>query len=259
MKPLRIADYLDHLGRAPPEDAPPPRRENSPFRPRSLLSQQSREPRSTPAFDRPAKADGAGETRREEAPRRTPWDRTPVAVDLAAPQFQPAGDIKERLAEAHARGREEGLAEGRAEASDRHAAELAAARREAETQRLKLQGNEYAQLAEAIRSGFGQIEDDVGAAVTRILVPFLEKEVVNRAVDALRNAIARLCAGGSPGLMTIRGPERLLALLRERIADLPAEVEYIDDNGVEAVVEVNATQVATELRPWAELLASLDA
>jgi hypothetical protein len=264
MKPLKIADYLDHLGRAPPEDAPPPRRENSPFRPRSLSGQQNREPRSTPAFDRAAKADSAGQMRREEARPRTPWDRNPVPANLAAPQSQPsreafkADDIMERLAEAHARGREEGLAEGRAEASDRHAAELAAARRDQETQQLKFQRNEYAQLADAIRSGLRQIEDDVGAAVTRILAPFLEKEVVNRAVDELRNAIARLCAGGSPGLMTIRGPERVLALLRERIAHLPVEVEYIDDNGVEAVVEVNATQVATELRQWAELLASLD-
>ena len=58
--------------------------------------------------------------------------------------------------------------------------------------------------------------------------------------------------------MTIRGPERVLAHLRERIADLPVEVEFVDDGGVEAVVEAGATQIVTELRPWAELLASLD-
>ena len=52
----------------------------------------------------------------------------------------------------------------------------------------------------------------------------------------------------------------MLALLRERIADLSAEVDYVDDDkGVEAVVEAKATQIVTELRPWAELLASLDA
>ena len=42
MKPLSIADYLDHLGRAAGEKAPP-RREGSPFRPRSLPSPQNRE------------------------------------------------------------------------------------------------------------------------------------------------------------------------------------------------------------------------
>ncbi len=57
--------------------------------------------------------------------------------------------------------------------------------------------------------------------------------------------------------MTIRGPERVLARLRERIADLPVEVAYVEDKGPEAVVEVNATQIVTALRPWAELLAPL--
>ena len=57
--------------------------------------------------------------------------------------------------------------------------------------------------------------------------------------------------------MTIRGPERVLARLRERIADLPVEVAYVDDKGAEAVVEAGATQIVTALRSWAELLASI--
>ena len=80
-----------------------------------------------------------------------------------------------KLAEAYARGREEGLAEGRVEASDRHAAELAAAHDEAETQREEFRLNQCAELEGAIRSGLRKIEDDVGAAVTRILAPFLRK------------------------------------------------------------------------------------
>ena len=49
MKPLSIADYLDHLGCAPTEKAPP-RRESSPFRPRSLPGAQNGELRPRPAF-----------------------------------------------------------------------------------------------------------------------------------------------------------------------------------------------------------------
>jgi hypothetical protein len=264
MKALSIADYLDHLGGGPTEKAPP-RREHSPFRPRSLPSPVNSEPRPASAFDRAAKADEAGDHRREEAPRRTPWHRKPTVVDSAARQLQPsreavkAEDIAVRLAEAHARGREEGLAEGRAEASDRHAAELAAVRGEALTQRQEFQRNECAQLENAIRSGFRRVEDNVGAAVTRILAPFLGQQVVKRAADELCEAIARLCAGGSPGLIRIRGPERVLAPLRERIADLRVEVDTVDDEGVEAVVEANVTQIVTELRSWAGLLDSLEA
>ena len=51
----------------------------------------------------------------------------------------------------------------------------------------------------------------------------------------------------------------MLALLRERIADLPIEVEYVDDEGVETFVEAGATQIVAELRPWAELLAAFKA
>ena len=264
MKPLSIADYLDRLGRVAGEKAPPPR-ENSPFRPRSLPSPQKGGTVSKPAFDRMANADAVGETQREDAPRRTPWAPRPVPLESAARQSPPAAepvkleDMSAKLAEAYARGRGEGLAEGRVEASDRHAAELAAAREEAETQRQEFHLNECAELEGALRSGLRQIEDNVGAAVARILAPFLDKQVVKHVADELCKNITRLCAGGSPGLITIRGPERVLALLRERIADLPAEVDYVDDKGVEAVVECKATQIVTELRPWAELLASLDA
>ena len=57
MKPLSIADYLDRLGSAAGEKAPP-RREGSPFRPRSLPSPQNSRPGSKPVFDRIANAGG---------------------------------------------------------------------------------------------------------------------------------------------------------------------------------------------------------
>jgi len=97
----------------------------------------------------------------------------------------------------------------------------------------------------------------VGAAVTRILAPFLNRQVVKRAADELCKAIARLGAAGSPGSMTIRGPERVLARLRDQIADLPVAVAYVEDKGAEVVVEAGATQIVTALRSWAELLAEL--
>ena len=168
-------------------------------------------------------------------------------------------DLSAKLADAYARGREQGLAEGRVEASDRHAVELAAAREQTETQQREFSLNAYAELEGAIRSGIKQVEDNIGGAVTRILAPFLSQQVVKRAVEELAKAIARISASNSPGLIKIRGPERVLALLRERIADLPIEVEYVEDDRVETVVEANGTQIVAELRPWADLLASFEA
>lgn len=262
MKPLSIADYLDHLGR-PDGDKAPSRPEGSPFRPRSLPGPQNTGLGPKPIIDRMANA--GAETKGKEAPRRTPWAPKPVLLEAGARQSPSAGepvkpeDMSAKLAEAHARGREEGLAEGRLEASDRHATELAAARQQVETQQQEFRLREYAELESAVRSALRQIEDNVGAAVTRILAPFLSQEVLKRAVDELAKAVARISSSASPGLIKIRGPEHVLALLRERIADLPIEVEYVEDAGVETIVEAKATQIVAELRPWAALLASFGA
>ena len=261
MKPLSIADYLDRLGSAAGEKAPL-RPEGSPFRPRSLPNPQTVGSGAKAVFDRITNK--GGETKGEEAPRRSPWAPKPVLLESAARESAPTGgpakpeDMSAKLADAYARGREQGLAEGRVEASDRHAAELADARELAETQQQEFRLNEYAEFEGAIRAGLRQIEDNVGGAVTRILAPFLSQQVVKRAVDELAKAMTRICAGNSPRLIKIRGPERVLALLRPRIVDLPIEVEYVEDDGAETVVEANSTRIVAELRPWTELLASFE-
>jgi flagellar biosynthesis/type III secretory pathway protein FliH len=262
MKPA-IADYLDHIGRALAEKASP-RREISPFRPRSLQSLQSLEPRSAPASD-PAKGIQAVKPETTEKPLRAVWEHKAASIDaaertsLAAREAAKAEEMALRIEEARKRGREEGVALGRAEAEERFAAERAVFQEQAVTERLEFQLNEYARLEAALRSGFAQVEANVSDAVARILGPFLVKEVVRYAADELVKAITRLTAGGAPGLITIRGPERVLSLLRDRVADLPAQVDFAEDGGVEATVECNATRIVTELKPWTDLLASLEA
>jgi hypothetical protein len=262
MKPLSIADYLDHLGR-PAGDKTPARPEGSPFRARSLPGPQNNGLGPKPIMDR--RANAGVETKGEEAARRAPWAPKPILLESGGRQSPPVREPVEpenmsvKLTEAHARGREEGLAEGRLEASGRHATELVAAREQAEAQQQAFRLNEYAEIESVVRSGLQQMEDNVGAAVTRILAPFLSQEILKRAVGELAKSLARISSSASPGLIKIRGPERVLALLRARIADLPIEVEYVEDAGVETIVQANATQIVAELRPWTELLASFEA
>jgi hypothetical protein len=78
-------------------------------------------------------------------------------------------------------------------------------------------------------------------------------------VEELAKAIARACAGSPSALIKISGPERALALLRQRIADLPVEAGYVEGDEGEIVVEANATRIVADLGPWAELLASFEA
>jgi hypothetical protein len=89
MKPLPIADYLDRPGRASTERASP-RREVSPFRPRSLSSLQNGEPPSIPAFDRKTEPGGVENRRGEERPDGAAWDPKPIPLDSAARQLQTA-------------------------------------------------------------------------------------------------------------------------------------------------------------------------
>ena len=262
MKPVPIANYLDHIGTTAGERTAP-RREASPFRPRSLQSLQSLDPRSPPAFERTLKPVGAAKPEAPERPRplferRAAPVEAPGREQIFARETARAEEMALKIEEARAQGLEEGRALGRAEAEDELAAERAEMQERAVMERLEFQLNEYAQLETTLRAGFAEVEANVGAAVASILSPFLVKEVARYAADELAKAIGRLVAGGGPGLITIRGPERILALLRERIADLPAEIEFVEDGGVEATVECKATRITTELKPWADLLASLD-
>jgi flagellar biosynthesis/type III secretory pathway protein FliH len=258
MKPIPIANYLDHIGHA--GETASPRREASPFRPRSLQNLQPAESRPPPALDR---GPAPSKVQVEPHPRRLPWERQSAPTEasprdsLVARETAKAQEMALRLAEAHARGREEGLTEGRAEAAERHAAERAAARDQALVERLEFQLNEYAQLESSIRAGFREVEQIVATAVSRILGPFLVRQVVDYVVDELCKNIERLVSGGGPGLITVRGPEQVLSLLRDRVVGLPAEFDFVHSAGPEAVVEANATQIVTELRPWSDLLASL--
>jgi hypothetical protein len=262
MRPASIANYLDHLGQDRP-DRNPPKRDNSPFRPRSLNSPQRLEPRPAAPLAVARAAPEAGAQLADRGPpspldRRRPAAPAKPVESLVAREAAKAEEMAARLAEAYERGREEGRRDARAKLEELRAADGAAAQELVEAERIAFQLNQYAQLEGTIRAGFAEIGENIGAAVARILAPFLAGEVVKYATDELCKNVARLCAGRSSGLITIRGPEGLLSPLRQRMPDLPTAVEYVEDNGVEAVVEANPTQIVTELRPWADLLASLD-
>jgi hypothetical protein len=262
MKPAQIAEFLDHFGQAPVERTPRAREAFS-FRPRSLRSLEAEPQHPEAAFERAARAVGAVRASDEGRipPNRALYNRPGGAPDAEASPAPAAAakaeEIVARLEEAYARGRADGRAEASVEANERRAADLAAAQERAVAERMEFQLTEYVRLEEVIRAGLAEMGETVGATVGRILAPFLTAAVANRAVDGLRSNVAALCGNGAAGAIRIRGPERVLHRLRAKMADLPADVEYVEQEGVEAVVESGATRIVAELRPWAELLESL--
>jgi len=260
VKPASITSLLEHIG--PAKNEPPARREPVfPLRPR-LLSGARGESRVRPALtasqeaEAEAKAFAEPSFPRPISPRNSNSAPPPEPASFVRSEANSAEAVARRLAEA--RGREEGLAEGRAEAEAQFARELAAFRDEAEKERLEFQEREYARLETTIRVGLDRLSDDIGSAAARILTRFLTDRLTARAADELKASVARICAGAPSGAIKIRGPESLVRLLKERAADLPAEIRYVPDGGVEAVIEVGPTRIATELRAWSELLASLE-
>jgi hypothetical protein len=169
----------------------------------------------------------------------------------------PDPEVEARVAEAYERGRREGAAAGRAEEAEAQSRLQARQREQALMERLDFQLNEYAGLADVIATGLAEIEQQIAATVSRILAPFITSELTKQVVDQLCANIARIRAGGSPGLIKIRGPEQLLKKLRERVSSLPVDVEFIADDSVEATIEAQHTMIRSELQPWADLIASL--
>ncbi len=262
MKPVSISQYLDHIGRVAQADSQSSRREASPFKPRAVRMVEDPEPRGPLAFNRvlreaaTAARARALEDGRERADPDGRWSSRDAASSPSL-ETPSAPDVEARIAEAYDRGLREGLAAARAEDAEALAQEQTSQQERALMQRLDFQLNEYAQLADAIAAGLVEIEQRIAASVARILAPFLTNELSKQVVDELCNNIARLRAGGSPGLIRIRGPERLLEALRDRASFLSVDVEFVAEDGVEATVEARHTMIRSELQPWADLIASL--
>jgi len=249
MKPVPILQYLDHFGRVGQAETQPFVSGPAPtlFKPRTLRAAPEPPARGSILLSRALRE--IGPTRDESAPAPAPRPRPRVAPSEA--------EIEARIAEAYERGCRDGAVAARAEEAENIEREVASERERATLAQLDFQINEYAQLAETISAGLQEIEQRVADAVARLVEPLVTHATADRIVEALCDNLARLRVGGSSGLIKIRGPERVLAALRERVAYLAVEVEYVADHGVEVSIEADDTTIRSQLQPWAELIASL--
>jgi hypothetical protein len=247
MKPVPILQYLDHFGRVGQTDAPlfakapPP----APFKPRTLRAVPDPAARPSAPLSRAL---------REIPP---PRDDSPAAP-RPRPRVAPTeAEIEERIAAAYELGCREGAIAARAEEADNIEREVAGERERAMLAQLDFQLNEYAQVAETVSTGLQEIEQRIAQVVARLIEPLVTRATADRILEGLCDDLARLRVGGAASLIKIRGPERVLAALRERVAYLAVEVEYVVDHGVEVSIEADETTIRSQLQPWADLIASL--
>jgi hypothetical protein len=245
MKPVPILQYLDHFGRVAPADERPAARAAAPvpFKPRTLRAVPDPAPRAPLSLARALREPGAQRAEGSPAPR-----------SRAAPSET---EIEARIAEAYGRGRQDGAVAARLEEAEAVARVMAEEQERSMEAQLDFQLNEYAQIADQISTGLQELEQRVAGATARILAPLLIGESTQKIIEALSEDLARLRVGGSPGLIRIRGPKRVLAALRERVAYLSVDIEYVEESGVEVTIEAEDTTIRSALQPWADLIESL--
>jgi hypothetical protein len=249
MKPVPIMQYLDHFGRVGQADAQPVAQGPGPmpFKPRTLRAVPEAASRASFPLSRALREIEPPRDESAPAPRPRPRPR-------AAPS---EAEIEARIAEACERGRREGVAAARVEEAETLEREIAGERERATVGQLDFQLNEYAHVAESVSAGLQEIEQRVAEVVARLVEPLVTRATADRIVEALCDNLARLRVGGSSTLIKIRGPERVLAALRERVAYLAVDVEFVADHGVEVSIESDETTIRSQLQPWADLIASL--
>ena len=258
MKPVPIARYLSQLGQAP-EDQPAPRQDNSPPRPRPVLAANSAPPRSAAPMFRKLSEVTRDARARDAAPQPANWLAAHRPAPRALSDDKPAAaSFEARIEDAYARGARDGAEAARAGGAEALQAELAAERERTVVERLDFHLNEYAHLANVVGAGLVEIEERISSAVARIIAPLVESRVARQIIDELAESLRTLGASGSPAPIKIRGPERLLHLLRQRIGEFAAEVEYAAEEAVEIIVEARDTRIESQLGAWAASIASLD-
>ncbi len=246
MKATPIAQYLDRNGKGGLVEWPASRSAASAFMPRLAA----------------ANAEGTLETRalRPGAEVGDPGSAPAVSARRDSPFFRPreaaSRDIESRLSEAYHRGVQEGLDTATAEAASARALERAETQKRAVVERLDFQMNEYARLADLAAARLDEIEKRIADVVAGILRPLVAESVARQIVDELIENIGRLRSAGAPPLLKVRGPERLLKLLRTRLAGSAVEVQFSVDEGVEVIADLDHTTIATEIAPWIELIES---
>jgi hypothetical protein len=266
MKATPIAKYLDQKGRTEPVAWPPTRQDAFPFKPKQAqrgqetpLSVASEFRRATLSDAIQSRARDGAEADKDTRRRGSIFSRTRDAAPEPEPEPEAAPDIENQLAEAYHRGVQAGMDAANGEAATARALERAETQRRSVVERLDFQMNEVAQLGETISNGLKDVESRIADVVARILQPLVTQAVSRKVIDELIENITRLLRnGGQTGLMKIRGPEKVLSVLKKRVSQIALDVEYVsEEEEIEVTVEAQQTTIRSALAPWADLIASL--
>lgn len=173
-----------------------------------------------------------------------------AASPAAAAETGPGPDL---IAAAEERGRSEAAAAAEIRIAAIRSEEQAAAASHLAEARLTWAGEEAERLATQIADGLREIEQGLGAAITRVLTPFLATAARDRAAADLGRVVADLLGEGGRTI-SISGPEDLLAAIESRLGAAAASVAFVPNDSVEVKAVADRTLVATQIGAWMDRL-----
>lgn len=183
-------------------------------------------------------------------------DASPVTIPC--PPDEP---VTEDLMLSLQRARDEGMSEGYAAARDEYEAQLQRVRLSFEArltaEREVWTRQESEKLSEDIKAIFAEIESNIAGCVERVLKPFVIECLRRQMIDLLAEAVGVLLSGGESPLIEIRGPEDLLAMLREKLAILSGTINYSPDDSVDVRIVAGQTLIESRIGAWAERIKSM--
>lgn len=187
----------------------------------------------------------------------SPW--TGLKRTSLAPEAEPVETPEERaalIADAEARGREQGLAEARAEALAAMEAEREAFAARLKEERTRWCESEADRLSSAFTAALSALDADLTQRIGRLLVPVLTDALRRRAMDELAVSLGRLLADPGHAAIRVSGPEDLLDALREKLGPLAGPVTFEPGEAPEVAVVADRTVMETRLAAWTRVLAA---
>jgi hypothetical protein len=195
--------------------------------------------------------------------RFAPPDGVEPALDLCAAigpapiwTQEPEEDRESALNAARESGRAAGLEEARAEFAVVLDGERQAFEQRLMAERQRWLREEAEQLRERLAAAVRNMEESIGDCVARVLRPFVIDSLRRQMVEDLIDHIATMIGSNEKIAIKIAGPADLLASLRDKLASIPAAIEYEPQDRVDIVVVAEQTAIETQLEAWLNLIAS---
>ncbi len=185
-------------------------------------------------------------------PAQTPGIAPPRPIASSGP------DLAAIAAEAAAEGRLAGAADARLEFERLRTEDIARAEQRLAEERQHWVETESLRLAAAIDAGLTALGEELAARLARVVGPFLDAALRDRALGEMASLINETLTGTEPPVIRVTGARDLIEALRARI-DPRVPVSFEPGPQSEVIVMAGATTLETQMQAWTSRLGAATA